>query len=177
MRQKFSLFSIQLESSIGTSNHTDQDAIVIMDLDHDTSLNPHWDASPSPVAQKPPSTTTQVSDTVHVLDLINSLPINSKLQKLVNGVKNILIVDELPGRYDGDVIYELPNISEKHSSMEGMEQTKDGHPWVRYVTTTISSLLVMFESHIVEALSHARTNCATIYNLLEMQTEPNGRED
>lgn len=107
----------------------------IVDLEN---LDSHIaDTSPPYVLDRTHDSDFRKSYGLSILDLINQLPISSKLRKLTDRAKLVLKVLEIPSQYNEYIIFELPSISEKDNSMSGMEQSKDGHSWICYSSSTI----------------------------------------
>ena len=73
-----------------------------------------------------------------VITLLRHLPDKCSLKQTFTMLKKIIRVEKLPKRYDGNLLFELPN-AEPTSQWVGLENKFDGHIWINAMTSNISS--------------------------------------
>ena len=81
------------------------------------------------------------------------------LKSLIERIRDVVQVVEVPGQYNGDCIMEFPPTFGKQGNMDGMEQKFDGHIWTRPVTSNMAIQCTVRVSYCVGALECHRVNC------------------
>ena len=85
------------------------------------------------------------------------------LQKMLGDCEAIEEVLEIPEVYNGNVVYELPPVlNPLHSKMSGMEQSHDGHVWIRPFETHIKFAGVVRKSSCGGALECMNPLCGNV---------------
>lgn len=75
--------------------------------------------------------------TVSIVQLLRNLPLRNSLRNTFMQANEIKQVSELPNRYDGNIMFELPYANTSTRTI-GMESKLDGHTWTNEMTSNIS---------------------------------------
>ena len=72
--------------------------------------------------------------------MLQKLPSKNSLRITFGLIGEIRQVEELPTRYDGNIMFELPFVS-ADKRMVGLENKFDGHVWTDETTSNISCFI------------------------------------
>ncbi|KAJ7543388.1 hypothetical protein O6H91_09G035900 [Diphasiastrum complanatum] len=105
-----------------------------------------------------------------ISELIETLPLSSKLRRLFDMCGIPLVVQEIPKNYNGNLSFQLP--PSQLFAMDGMQRSVDCHNWVRYATTINLSLQVWFVFQVVEGVLYVLMVAATVLQHLVKEIKP-----
>lgn len=90
--------------------------------------------------QQEPVINIGATDKISIVEILQKLPTKNSLRIKFDLMGAIRQVDELPTRYDGNIMFELPYVSAANR-MVGLENKFDGHVWTDETTSNISCFI------------------------------------